>query len=71
MNFVKFLRTPFFIEHLCWLLLEIVVSMLPGCVFLVVYVDKMLSIRNFDLGLIQGGHFMCGIKAFEYIESRN
>ena len=22
-NFVKFLRTPFFIEHLCWLLLQL------------------------------------------------
>ena len=26
MNFVKFLRTPFFKEHLWWLLLEILVS---------------------------------------------
>ena len=33
-NFVKFLRTPFFIEHLWWLLLRLLSLVLPSFIYL-------------------------------------
>ena len=53
-NFVKFLRTPFVIEHLRWLLLETVVAM-PG-----------FSICLITLNIWQGFEYDSGVNMLRY-----